>query len=92
MTLLIGIISVAAVSVVLVFCAGSLLDFFSSDSRELRARKKANTKALVTRTKQLGTARAALMRIAVEDSGNPALDARLALDEIQNLELLELEK
>lgn len=92
MTLLIGIISVAAVSVAIVFGVGVVLDFFSSDTKELRNRKKANTKALVTRTKQLSTARSTLMRIAVEDSGNPALEARIALDEIQKLELLELEK
>lgn len=88
MALLIGFICVAAASVALVFGVGAVLDFFSSGRKEVKGSQKA---ALVLRTKQLAEAKTALIKIAANESGHPTLDASLALENIQRLELTELE-
>jgi hypothetical protein len=68
-----------------------VIQYFSADNREARSSKKVNTSALVSKTRQLGIAKSALIKIAANDSGNPILDATIALEDIHSAELLELE-
>lgn len=66
---------------------GVVKTFFSSDRRSEKELKK----SLASERRHLQHARATLSRIAAGDSGNPALDAQIALETISNMELKELE-
>lgn len=91
MKVLLGLAVMIALGFALVWAAGLVLDFFSEGSRELRSSKKVNKAALANKTRQLHLARTALIKIAANDSGNPSLDANIALEDIQSIELTELE-
>lgn len=87
MAVLLIIVVLAAVA----FAGVSLLEYFSSSRRAVRSDRKADTKELRAKTQQLYVAKKALMKIAANDTGNPSLDANIALEDISNIELKELE-
>lgn len=87
MGLLLGIIICGALALLVV----GLLEYFSTERRELRSNRKAAAQLMKVRVNQLREARRALTKIAANDSGNPVLDAQLALETISSLELDELE-
>lgn len=68
-----------------------VVGYSSSDKREIRTERKNANRVLAARTRQLALAKGALIKIAANDSGNPSLEATLALEEIQGVELKELE-
>ena len=76
--------------VVLVVLIKFVLDYFSS-SHQSRSVKKADKKSLAAVRRQNQLARATLIKIASNDAGNPALEAQLALEQMSNIELQELE-
>jgi len=79
------------IAVALVWVLGVVVEFFSEDRRDQRKSKKRSNATLVTKTKQLHEAQRALLKIAANDSGNPVLDAQLALETIHSLDRQELE-
>lgn len=83
--LIIGTIALVA------FLGVSVLEYFSSSRRAVRSERKADTKELKAKTQQLYVAKRALMKIAANDTGNPSLDANIALEDISNIELKELD-
>lgn len=87
MYLLLGILICGVLAVVVV----GLLEYFSTERRALRSSRKDAAKLMSVRLNQLREARRALTKIAANDSGNPTLDAQLALETISSLELDELE-
>lgn len=84
--ILLGIIVCTA----LAFLGMYLLEYFSSERRAVRNGVKSDKKVLLAKTQQLNVARKALIKIAANDSGNPSLDANIALEDIQGIEMKEL--
>lgn len=68
-----------------------VVGYFSTDKREIRAERKNANRVLAARTRQLALAKSALIKIAANDCGNPSLEATLALENVQSVELKELE-
>lgn len=68
-----------------------VLDYLSSPRRAVRNERTQNAKELKTKTHQLFLAKKALTKIAANDTGNPSLDANIALEDISAIELKELE-
>lgn len=77
--------------IVLALIVFGVVPYFSVERRDERAAKRLDRKSSATKTRQLHVARTALTKIAAADSGNPSLDANIALEDIAALELKELE-
>lgn len=69
----------------------ALLEYFSADRRALRAGSKSSRKQLANALQREHLATAALTKIAANDSGNPILDAQIALEDINRNKLKELD-
>lgn len=67
------------------------LDYFSAERREVRAHGKQVKTALANSLRREAIATSTLSKIAANDSGNPALEAQIALEEINKNKLAELE-
>jgi hypothetical protein len=85
------VIAVVLIVAVVVTVGAGMLEFFSPQRVQTRKAVKANVDALLTARKQLGIAKQALVKVASNTSGNPTLDAQIALENISQLELNELE-
>jgi len=68
-----------------------VVPLFSPERRGNKSQATELKKQLASKSRQLQVARAKLTRIAAGDSGNPTLDAQIALEEISSMELKELE-
>lgn len=79
------------ITLVVAVVGAGLLEYFSPQRVEARKGVKANAEALLTARKQLGLAKQALVKVASNTSGNPTLDAQIALENISQMELNELE-
>ena len=69
----------------------SVLDYLSSPRRAVRNEAEAKARELRAKSQQLFVAKKALMKIAANDTGNPSLDANIALEDISTIEFNELE-
>lgn len=75
----------------LAFVGVRVLEYFSTDRRTIRSDRKQGNKMLANALRREQLATATLTRIAADDVGNPALEAQIALADINRNKLQELE-
>jgi hypothetical protein len=85
---IIGFLALVAIIVIAITVA---VPNGNGQPRLSRADRKVQANSLATAGKMLVVAQEALMKIAADDSGNPALDAKIALGEIAQINIKALE-
>lgn len=91
MKILLVLIFILLVVLVVVWLGSLVVSYFSGDRRSERESNKSRAQEIVETRRQLHTARANLIKIAANDSGNPSLEAQLALEELSRMENKESE-